>query len=87
MSTKWDTETLHTQCVPLTKALREEYQSDLQELNKRICVLQAQRKSGDISDSTRRKLHALECRRQAIEDRLDQNKRKRHQPSNYTISK
>lgn len=67
------------------RCLRGEYRHNLRDLEHQIEQLRALRMAGDLSDATRRQLHALELRKQAIEDRLDEGKRHHHLPESYRV--
>lgn len=72
---------------PLSPALRREYEGEIADLERRIDELESRRRGGDLSEDTRRKLHSLQAKLQAVEDRLDMRKRRNNGITQYPITK
>lgn len=70
----------------LSKNLRTQYLQKREQLKQKIDELTAQRYAGDFSEDNRRALNALECKLQAVEDRLNNVKRQRYLPQSYSIN-
>lgn len=71
--------------TPLSPTLRKEYETEMRQLEGRIAELEARRLSGDLGEGTRRQLHALEVKLQAVHDRLDHRKRRNNVDNHYSI--
>lgn len=75
------------QPLPLSKSLRAEYEASCKAIEKEIAELYARRLSGDDSEATKRRLRALECKLQSVQDRLDNTKRKNRYDIDVVVAK
>lgn len=69
---------------PMSPALRRQYEQEIGDLELRIAELEARRRDGDLSEETRRQLHALVAKQRSVEDRIDRVKRRSYNPEIHT---